>query len=133
MKLASVFLMLHNQRRIQNPIKHLRRRFSAKMANRFQLLIIFPKSFIVDVRLGSQYTSDNPATRVKQGKLNLQGDGFSRYVMVISFFLFQSLLLSSICFIMANFNHTSKRVHRRFEPGNSEILTQKLTLRGAIP
>ena len=47
----------HNQKLIHNPVKHLRWSFFAKIFNNFQLLIIFAKSFILDVSQASGYAS----------------------------------------------------------------------------
>ena len=46
------------QRRIQNPVEHVRWSFFAKIVNSFQPLTIFVKSSILDVRLGFEYASD---------------------------------------------------------------------------
>ena len=49
--------VFRTQRRIQNPVKHLRWSFFVKIVNDWKPLTIFPKSSIVDGWLGSEYTS----------------------------------------------------------------------------
>ena len=48
----------HSQRRIQNPVKHLRWIFFAKTVHCFLPLNIFAKSFIIDVWLSPECASD---------------------------------------------------------------------------
>ena len=135
MKLTSVFLLHYNKRRFQNPVAHLTWSFSAEIVNRFLLLAIFAKNSIVDVRPGSKYIFDNHVKSVNQGKLGLQGDDFGfadiceyffcSFLKVLSFYQFASSQQIS--------DHKSKGVHKEFDLGNSELLTQKLTQRDAIP
>ena len=49
--------VFRTQRRIQNPVKHLRWSFFVKIVNDWKPLTIFPKSSILDGWLGSEYTS----------------------------------------------------------------------------
>ena len=51
----SNLVILNLQKRIQNPIKHLRWNFWQKIVNNLQLLITFAKSSILDVWLTSAY------------------------------------------------------------------------------
>ena len=43
------------ERRIQNPVEHLRWSFFVKIVTGFQALTTFAKSSMLDVRLGSEY------------------------------------------------------------------------------
>ena len=48
-------ITLYSQKRIQNPVE--------RSPNGFQSLTIFAKSYILDARLGSEYTFDSPFIR----------------------------------------------------------------------
>ena len=47
-----------SHRCIQNPVKHLQRKFLAKIVSDIQPLTIFAKNSILDVRLGYKYASE---------------------------------------------------------------------------
>ena len=45
---------------MQNPVEHYDGAFFAKIVNDIKPLIIFAKSYIIDVRLGSKCASETP-------------------------------------------------------------------------